>query len=115
MDRSKTKTLRELCNDLEMTRRVVQGYEVAGLVSPSGKNKYGHLLYDEKAQKRIARIRLYQQFGFAIKEIQTLIDAEDAVIKEALERRISCLKEEQVRIGALIEKAYALIKEIDEK
>ena len=44
-----TKTLSEVCSVLEVSRRAVQGYENAGLVSATGKNKYGHLLYDEEA------------------------------------------------------------------
>ena len=45
------KTLREVCAALSISRRTIQGYEKAGLVSPSGKNKYGYLLYDQKAQE----------------------------------------------------------------
>lgn len=37
------KTLREVCAALQISRRTIQGYEKAGLVSPSGKNKYGYL------------------------------------------------------------------------
>ena len=40
------KTLRKVCELVEITRRTVQGYEKAGLVAPIGKNKYGYLLYD---------------------------------------------------------------------
>lgn len=57
---SSSKTLRELCDELKVTRRVIQGYEKAGLVSATDKNKYGYLLYDEQAQERIVRIRLFQ-------------------------------------------------------
>lgn len=49
----KDMTLREMCNALNISRRAVQGYEKAGLVSASGKNERGHLIYDENAQKRI--------------------------------------------------------------
>lgn len=66
------KTLQEVCNALKVSRRAVQGYEEAGLVKASDKNKYGYLLYDEEAQKRIERIRLYQQLGFRRKEIKDL-------------------------------------------
>ena len=38
-------TLRELCDSLGVSRRAVQGYEKAGLVSPEGKNERGYLLY----------------------------------------------------------------------
>ena len=54
-----SKTLREVCEQLGITRRVVQGYEKAGLVSASGRNKYGYLLYNAKVQKRISQIRLF--------------------------------------------------------
>lgn len=46
-------TLREICETLEVSRRAIQGYENAGLVKATGRNKYGHLLYDDKAKERI--------------------------------------------------------------
>ena len=106
------KTLNELHMELGVSRRAIQGYEKAELVSASGKNKYGHLLYDEKAQERIARIKLYQQLGFKIKEIQTLMDAPGELVKASLEMRIECLKAEQTNIDALIKKAYELMQEL---
>lgn len=106
------KTLNELHMELGVSRRAVQGYEKAGLVSASGKNKYGHLLYDEKAQERIARIKLFQQLGFSIKEIRTLMDAPGELVRSSLETRIQCLKEQKIGIDALIEKAYELMQEL---
>ena len=79
---------------LEVSRRAVQGYENAGLVSATGKNKYGHLLYDEEAQRRIKQIRLLQQLGFKVKEIKEIIDAPDEVLRKAVERQIESLKAE---------------------
>ena len=89
-----TKTLSEVCSVLEVSRRAVQGYENAGLVSATGKNKYGHLLYDEEAQRRIKQIRLLQQLGFRVKEIKEIIDAPDEVLRKAVERQIESLKAE---------------------
>ena len=83
-----TKTLSEVCSVLEVSRRAVQGYENAGLVSATGKNKYGHLLYDEEAQRRIKQIRLLQQLGFKVKEIKEIIDAPSEVAAEAIKRQI---------------------------
>ena len=57
-------TLRQLCAELKVSRRAVQGYEKAGLVAPAGKNKYGHLLYGEPERERIRLIRFYQELGF---------------------------------------------------
>ena len=83
-----TKTLSEVCSALEVSRRAVQGYENAGLVSATGKNKYGHLLYDEEAQWRIKQIRLLQQLGFRVKEIKDIIDAPAEVVAEAIKSQI---------------------------
>lgn len=57
------KTLNELCSSMGVSRRAVQGYEKAGLVAASDKNKYGYLLYDEEAQGKVKQIKLFQQAG----------------------------------------------------
>ena len=108
-------TLHELCDTVGVSRRAVQGYEKEGLVEASDRNKYGHLLYDEKTQLRIAQIRLYQQFGFKVKEIKELLDAPGAVVKEALEHQVIHMKEEQVKNETLSRRAYELIDALREK
>ena len=62
-------TLKEVCEMLGLSRRAVQGYEKAGLIRPSARNKYGHLLYDEKTVSRIAGIQYCQKLGFELKDI----------------------------------------------
>ena len=52
-------TLRQMCAELKISRRTVQGYEKAGLVAPSGKNKYGYLLYGAAERERIRLIHFY--------------------------------------------------------
>ena len=107
------KTLRQLHESLGVTRRAMQGYEQEGLVAPTGRNKYGHLLYDEAAQERIARIRLYQQLGFRRKEIAELLDAPGQKVKEALEVCILRMEREQIQQAFLMEQAKALVEDID--
>ena len=107
-----SKTLRELYDALGVTRRAIQVYEKAGLVSATSKNKYGHLLYDKAAQDRIKLIKLYQQLGFQIAEIKYLIDAPGHIVKAALEQRILVLRAKQIEIDDLIQKAYKLIQNL---
>lgn len=102
--------LREICSEFEISRRTVQGYEKAGLVSATGRNKYGHLLYDENAIQRIAKIKFYQQLGFSLKEITEIIDAPDAVLKAKLENQVETLNKEKEEMQELIEKAEQMIK-----
>lgn len=112
MSSKNPKTLQEVCRELEVTRRAIQGYEKAGLVSATNRNKYGHLLYDETAQQRIKQIRLYQQFGFSIREIKELIDAPNLVVMEALGKRLEYLREEQKNMDVLISKGEELMRDL---
>ena len=105
----KEMTLREVCESANVSRRAVQGYEKAGLVSASGKNTCGYLLYDTDSQERIKRIKLYQDLGLKIKEIKEIIDAPNPVLKKILEERIVKMEEEKERIDDLIDKVKELI------
>lgn len=100
------KTLREICTDTGVSRRAVQGYEKAGLVSPSGKNKYGYLLYDLEAEDRIRRIRFYQQIGFSLKEIRAMLHASGDEQKAALESQAEKLKARKEELQSLIDRIY---------
>ena len=112
---SEYKTLQEIYNTLGITRRAIQGYEEIGLVRASDKNKYGYLLYGENELKRINKIKMYQEFGFKLKEIRELIDAPNHIVKIALESRVEKLKEEQEKLNTLILQAEALIEELSKE
>lgn len=103
-------TLREICAAANVSRRAVQGYEKAGLVKPSGKTKRGYLIYDEKTQERIRKIKLYQELGFKIKEIKEIIDAPNDIVKEALKIQEKKLKEQGEHIEVLINKVHEMIE-----
>lgn len=115
MSSKNLKTLQELCCELKVTRRVIQGYEKAGLVSATNRNKYGHLLYDENSQQRIKQIRLYQQLGFSIKEIKELIDAPILIVRDSLGKQVEHLQEERKNMDALISMVYELIRDMEER
>lgn len=102
--------LREVCDALGVSRRAIQGYEKAGLISPSGKNERGYLLYNKKAQDRIKEIKLFQQIGFTLKEIGNIIDAPGEIQKMALEERLARMKEEKRNIETLIYEVNRLIE-----
>lgn len=109
------KTLRdEVCDLLSVSRRAVQGYEKAGLVKPSGKNKYGYLLYDEDAMDMIGKIKQLQTFGFQIKEIQELMVAPDKVVREELQKKIVILEAKRTAVDEAICDAKALLEELNQ-
>lgn len=94
--------LHQVCAELNISRRTIQGYEKEGLVSPSGKNKYGHLLYGEAERERIRLVQFYQQVGFSLKEIKALMEAPVPIRKAALERKEGELESECLRLQELI-------------
>ena len=51
-------TLKEVCKETGVTRKIVQTYENYGLVKATTKNKYGYLLYDDAAVKKIKKIEI---------------------------------------------------------
>lgn len=103
------KTLKEVCEQVGVTRRAVQGYEEAGLVETTGRNKYGHLLYDESAIEKIKEIKMYQDFGFSIKEIQVLQEVSKEKYLGMLEYRLTLMQLEMSKLQENISKVEQLI------
>ena len=62
-------TLKELCEASQVSRRAIQGYEKAHLISSTGKTEKGYLLYGENSIEEVKLIRLYQDMGFKVSEI----------------------------------------------
>lgn len=106
------KTLREVCADTGVSRRAVQGYEKVGLVSATGKNKYGHLLYDEYSENRIRLIRFYQQIGLSVRDISKIIDAPEDIRKEALQFQLEKLELQYRELGKLINQIRQHLSEL---
>lgn len=105
-------TLREICEHTGVSRRAIQGYEKAELVSAKGKNDRGYLMYGNKEEERIRLIKLLQQLGLSLSEIKQIIDQPKHILKEALEKRVEVLTDKKAEIDVLIGKAYQLIEEL---
>ena len=104
------KTLHEICRELGITRKVVQGYEKHGLIKAYGKNAYGHLIYDLENEKKIIRIRFFQELGFTLSEIKQMLDENDNDLifflykkEEEFDQKIKTLKEKKKTIRKVSE------------
>ena len=105
-------TLREVCKTTGVSRRAVQGYEQAGLVTPTGRNERGYLLYDNSEQEKIKKIRFFQDMGFSIKEIKELSESPKHVVKNAIERKIDMLWQEIDRKEKIIHLAQEMLERL---
>ena len=108
-------TLKEVCKETGVTRKIVQTYENYGLVKATTKNKYGYLLYDDAAVKKIKKIRLYQRFGYRLSEIAKLeyitVDEQVMILKE----KINNMYDNQSETAELIEMAEQLLENLGDE
>jgi len=104
-------SLREIRNTLGLSRRVIQGYEEYGLVKPSSRNKYGHLLYDQETVRRMAYIRFLQDLGLELKEIAEVIDIPTEEMKKLLKERSVIIKDQ---IQNLVDEYDIIVSYLDD-
>ena len=105
-------SLRELCEEVGVSRRSVQGYEKAGVINAESKNKYGYLLYSREMVERAKLIKFYRDIGVRNAEIAQLMEAPSNVLVNALKERIGYLEERMEKTKLLIDKTQLLITEI---
>lgn len=105
-------SLKELCKEVGVSRRTIQGYEDARLIKASCKNKYGYLQYSFAMVERAKLVKFYRDIGLSNREIVRIIDAPGSVLVEVLNERVRILEDEIQRKEALIEKVQMMIKEI---
>ena len=102
------KTLNEVVDLVDMTRRVIQEYEKAGLAkTPTATNKYGHLLYDESAIERLWQIRFYRELGYNKEQIRKAFSDPSYNKHDAIEEQIEKLEEKKRQLESMIEIARA--------
>ena len=106
------KTLREVCETLNVSRRTIQGYENAGLLKPSGRNERGWLLYDGQCQEQIKILKFYQDIGLQVKEIKDFLQAPAELQRLILHRQQEQLRGENQRNEALIEAITEMMERI---
>lgn len=102
------KTLNEVVDLVDMTRRVIQEYEKAGLAkTPTTTNKYGHLQYDESAIERLWQIRFYRELGYNKEQIRKALSDPSYNKHDAIVEQISRLEEKKRQLESMIEIARA--------
>ena len=78
-------------------------------MTATGRNKYGHLLYDDIAVEKIKEIKQYQNFGFEVKEIKVLLKASKAEYLKMMEKQLTAMQMELQKLQVNIEKAKEML------
>ncbi len=104
-------TLKELCDYTRVTRRTIQGYEEKGLLESVGKNKMGHLLYEDDSIEQVNLIRFYQSIGFSLKEIKSFESMKLEDFKQLMRNKIITLESERILLDDKIRRIKTIIIE----
>ena len=70
-------TIREISSQFRISRRMIQEYENHELIKADARNKYGHLLYEDKAVETMKEIRFLQDIGLSLKEIKIFKESDN--------------------------------------
>ncbi len=108
-------TLKELCTQLNISRRSIQCYEKEGLLKPTDRNKYGYLLYDEALKARVEKIRFLNKIGFKLCEIGTFIDKPKHIIIETLNSKIKELENNREELRIYVNETQAYIRLLEQE
>lgn len=108
----KQMSLSQVCNLFGFTRKVIQGYEKEGLIKHIGKNKYGHLMYDEEQIIKIAFIRYLQRSGLMLREISLCVNSKPnlLIFAELLKRSNERFEQRINTMNNLISKNKNILK-----
>lgn len=98
-------TLSQVCKITGVSRRAIQGYENAGLVSACGKQQNGYLLYDQSAISRIALVKLMQELKFSLLQIARLMSCSRRQLEQEIHTRIALLRQQEGAYLQFLEKA----------
>lgn len=93
------KTIRDIEKLLGITRRSLQEYDKIGLLHPSARNQYGHILYDDEAIKKLMLIKIFVECGYKRKEIISFFEKSDEEKADEYKKLIRILRDKRKRIA----------------
>ena len=107
------KTLNEVCKIVGLSRRMIQEYESgknAIAVTPTTKNKYGYLLYNEEQIEHLQTIKFYREAGYSKKQIKEIFDHPSTDSPEILQNAIIGLEKKRNEIDCSIATAELMLR-----
>ena len=97
------KSLEEVSKIVGMSRRTIQEYERAGVISkPSHRTKRGYLRYDNQDISRLFQVRFYRELGDEVKDILEIFKAPDYNRKNAITGQLLEMRKKKERLEDLI-------------
>ena len=96
------KTVKQISSITGISVRTLHHYDAIGLLKPTAVTEAGYRLYDDEALNLLQQILVFRELGFPLKDIQALLDADEAERSEALQQQIRLLEEKRVKLQSRI-------------
>ncbi|MEZ8190557.1 MerR family transcriptional regulator [Vibrio sp. 1F279] len=109
-------SIKQFCEQLEVSRTTVLYYERKGLITPAARASNGYRQYGERELERFRSILAYRSYGIPVSEIGGLLhqsqdENRDVVLRQqfaALDQEIQKLRQQQQSIMALLKEPELL-------
>ncbi|MEZ9012808.1 MerR family transcriptional regulator [Vibrio splendidus] len=109
-------SIKQFCEQLEVSRTTVLYYERKGLITPAARTPNGYRQYGERELERFRAILAYRSYGIPVSEIGSLLhqsqdENRDTVLRQqfaALDLEIQKLRQQQQSIMALLKEPELL-------
>ncbi|MGF1761867.1 MerR family transcriptional regulator [Aliivibrio kagoshimensis] len=103
-------SIKQFCEQLEVSRTTVLYYERKGLLTPAARTSSGYRQYGERELEKFKTILAYRSYGIPVSEIESLLQQSqdkdrDRVLRQqfsALDLEIQKLRQQQHSIMALL-------------
>lgn len=96
------RTIGEVAELAGVSVRALRHYDEVGLLVPSGRTDAGYRLYSHADLTRLQEILVWRQLGFALAEIQAMLDAPGRDRLKAIRRQRELASRERARLTAVI-------------
>ena len=105
-------SLKELCKEVGVSRRTIQGYEKVGVIQPVSRNKYGYLLYNHEMLERAKQAKFLRSIGFSNVEVSELLNDSNDKFVLALKEKIGNLERRLEEMQNLLYQVKTMVEEL---
>src|SRR5262245_22227021 len=96
-------TVKQLADLAGISNRTLHYYDQIGLLRASAYGENGYRYYDEQAVLRLQQILFFRELDFSLAEIQTILDAPEFDILDALQTHKRALQQRLGQLSDLIQ------------
>ena len=96
-------TIKQLADLANVSRRTLRYYDQIDLLKPTAVADNNYRYYDQTAVLRLQQIRFYQELGFSLDDIRTMLDKPDFDARQSLQTQKAALQQQAERLNRLIE------------